>query len=122
MVAMPVTAPIWSGYLYESYRYHYIIIIEAYGGVFSLNGYVKLVIQAHFLLFLAPICPIYLYKSYGTHYINHLTAYGACLLGSKVTVVTLLEVNTYLRSCLHLETIESFTSLRNYCFVALCHY
>ena len=43
--------------------------MEAYEAVFGLNGYVKLVIETHFLLFLAPVCPIYLYESYRYHYI-----------------------------------------------------
>ena len=76
-----------SAFFLRVVRSYYYVTIEAYESVFSLNCYVKLVIQAHFLLFLAPICPIYLHKSYGTHYVKHMTAFDFVIKKAQPFIV-----------------------------------
>ncbi len=46
-----------------------------------------------------------------THHIDHLTADGACFSGSQIAVVALLEVYANFVCCLHLEFVESFSTL-----------
>ena len=59
--------------------------------------------------------------SYGTIVLDHLAADGAGFAGGQVTVVAVGQVNADLGSCLHLELVHGFTSLRNVDLVVVLH-
>ena len=59
--------------------------------------------------------------SSGTNVLDHLAADGACLPGSQVTVVAVLQVDADLGSCLHLEAVHSFAGLGDIDLVIVLH-
>ena len=62
---------------------------------------------------LAHILPCEAPLLFRTHHIDHLTADGACLAGSEVAVISLLEVYADFVCCLHLESFKSLSSFRS---------